>query len=165
MLENLFKAIDAKRKQPGEATADGPIVWTRNEVMLIIEELQPKLLPHYHAGLWGSVLTKGESRKDFDLIIIPTEQTHNDYDEIKKILTTFGMSHRKNLNPGYVNKHVEVWDYRARRVDVMNMYPNTNIPAFIGPKALLPILPMTYPATVHYVPTTPATDWNAYNGF
>ena len=110
------------------------VVWTRDEVLGIIEKLQPTLLPHYHAGLWGSVLTKGQSNKDFDLIIIPHNALiRNDYAEIAGLLTAFGFTDRQtfdglNRNPVYNDsRHIEKWKYGGRRVDVFNL--NTELQA------------------------------------
>ena len=102
------------------------VVWTIHEVVDIIKKLQPTLLPHYHTGLWGSVLTKGQSYKDFDLIIISHDSdVRNDYDEIADKLTAFGFTDRErfdNLKPFYNEcRHIEKWKYDGRRVDVFNL--------------------------------------------
>lgn len=167
-------------------------VWERDEVLGIIEKLQPTLLPHYHAGLWGSVLTKGSSTKDFDLIIISHDSdVRNNYDEIAEKLTAFGFTDRERFdrkNPFYNEcRHIEKWKYDGRRVDVFNLSDEVKIPAIAPVCGIAAWLPASAPAPVFYgqslsqrilnaqsaiavpkmmVPVkTQDTDWNKYNGF
>ncbi len=82
----------------------------------------------YAVGLTGSVLIHGKSRKDLDLIIYPlTTQTQRTRWTLHETLVRFGMDirvpkeqvHEAWRNSGSKDtKHVEVWDYCGRRVDL-----------------------------------------------
>jgi len=51
-------------------------MWTLKEAIELIQEIEPKFqAAGFHVGLTGSVVFKGESKKDLDLIVYP-----HDYD-------------------------------------------------------------------------------------
>ena len=46
-------------------------MWTLQEALQLIRDLQPQLKPlHYHVALGGGVLNKGTSQKDLDLYLL-----------------------------------------------------------------------------------------------
>lgn len=49
-------------------------MWTLEQAIDAMRRLEAKLAPHgYHVGLIGSVLTKGKSDKDLDIVVYPHE--------------------------------------------------------------------------------------------
>lgn len=92
----------------------------------------------YEIGLTGSVLYKGASIKDLDLIVYPHKTTvYEDFDRAAQALFLAGLTcihnaeevkaarqvKAKRWNTEYTpdSKHVEVWDWRGKRVDIFFM--------------------------------------------
>ncbi len=84
-------------------------------------------------ALGGSVLKRGSSDKDIDIILHPLVSNRGSFewkDKAKKALETGGLKlmhsvevvHAKWRKQGSIDeKHVEVWVYEGRRVDVFFM--------------------------------------------
>jgi predicted nucleotidyltransferase len=82
----------------------------------------------FSLGLTGSVLTKGESNKDLDLIIYPMEKTGRvDLSPAYEVLFAFGFARhmdRERVAAEWAKKdsqdtkHVEVWTLGGKRVDI-----------------------------------------------
>lgn len=100
--------------------------WTVEDALALICKLAEELAPHYHLGLAGSVLLKGLSRNDLDIIVYPASTESQDKDFVTKTLTEAGLSRvhdrdvvqqawrKQGSNDG---KHVEVWEYEGKKVD------------------------------------------------
>jgi hypothetical protein len=102
-------------------------MWSRRSGYALIQLLERALKPHYHVALAGSVLMRGESEHDLDLIIFPHKAQHFVLQEIHD-----GLRNHMNLivtrdrlrelwaKRGITDtKHVEVWEFRSKRVDVI----------------------------------------------
>jgi len=92
----------------------------------ICNEIEKKLAPiGYHCGLTGSVLHKGGSNKDIDIIIYPHQISEEK--PMQEILDTIGAStgmyqsqgvaHPSKITPSTTDKLVVVSDYNGIRVD------------------------------------------------
>lgn len=101
--------------------------WSRPEALFFAKELEARCLPHYHVAFAGSVLHRGHSDKDLDLIILPHTTRYARIDDVRNIMTAFGF--RLFLNWEQVRekwekkgsgdqKIVEVYIQRRRRVDI-----------------------------------------------
>lgn len=109
--------------------------WTLDEGVDFVRSLELRLAPTWHVALGGSVLMRGESRKDIDLIIYP----HNASDEsgwevLEACLRAAGLSlfvseyevRAAWRDAGSTDtKHVSVWltslHEEGRRVDVFRL--------------------------------------------
>lgn len=111
-----------------DAVAVREIVWTLADALPLLREVQAAVEPlGYHVGLAGSVLTKGFSYNDMDMILYPASNAQQPKREIVAALVALGMRQvhtrekvhavwkRKGSND---TKHVEKWDYRGKTVDV-----------------------------------------------
>lgn len=82
----------------------------------------------YHIGLTGSVLNRGESEHDLDLILYPTSTVRQDVDALENVLKRAGLEKRFDRvfiqkvwrKKGSLDtKHVEAWlDTNGRRIDI-----------------------------------------------
>ena len=106
-------------------------LWTLEQGLRFVRLLEQALAPHYHVALLGSVLQKGESAKDIDIMIVPHTTERNNIWEIWSLLNGFGLHfkigcdvvHDAWRKAGSADtKHVEVWTYRGKRVDVFIPY-------------------------------------------
>lgn len=86
----------------------------------LIQTIEPALAAiGYHSALTGSVLYKGESNKDTDIIIFPHDPTKTkDASEIFKVLAPLGFSLRHETDGEYVNRQVYICGFNDRRVDL-----------------------------------------------
>ena len=88
------------------------------------------MIPHYHVALAGSVIHKGESNKDTDIMVFPHSTDHYNMQEICLRMCAADM-HMRITNEVVANKwqkqgstdtkYVEVWTWEGKRVDVF--YP------------------------------------------
>ena len=110
------------------ASTDFDYHWKLAEAVAFAQYLQPFVLKvGYHVGLLGSVLTKGESQKDLDILLYPHTSAKVD---LEGLYTTMGEAGMKRIVPfanvcrvraqmkSFDTKHVEVWEHERRRVDV-----------------------------------------------
>lgn len=119
------------------SSLDAP--WTLKDAISLIQLLEPMLRVNgFSLGVTGSVLFKGKSKKDLDLIVYPmvcTDKT--DFNKARKTLKIFGMKlheviiggkltalnvnqmHKYWRSKGSLDeKEVEVWNHNGKRVDV-----------------------------------------------
>lgn len=103
--------------------------WTRDEAIILIAQLEgPLKKVGWAIALTGSVLTRGASKKDLDLVLYPYATNNADKVAAKGALEEGGLT---LVHDEYVvkrtwrrqgskdAKHVEVWaDKKSRRVDV-----------------------------------------------
>ena len=102
--------------------------WTRDEALTLVAALWPSLKAvGYYVGLTGSVLVKGTSRNDLDLIVYPASTTSQDKNRVVGALMDAGLTrltgrdgvHRRWRRLGSSDeKHVEVWELDGKKVDV-----------------------------------------------
>lgn len=102
--------------------------WTLAEAVVFAQHLQPFVVGEgYHVGILGSVLTKGESQKDLDILLYPHTTAMVDLEALYEAMEEAGM-HRivpfanvcrvRAQVDSFDTKHVEVWEHRMRRIDV-----------------------------------------------
>lgn len=103
--------------------------WTREEALEMISEISPGLKSvGYELALAGSILTKGTSSKDVDVVLFPTNSNQQDLPKLKEQLETLGMrllhteeivkARWKRVYNSEDKKHVEVWEWKGKRVDL-----------------------------------------------
>lgn len=107
-------------------TFDHP--WTLEEAVAFAQHLQPYVVAvGYHVGILGSVVTKGASSKDLDVLLYPHSTAKQDLVALYGALVEAGMKRVVNFAnvmkvrktvASYDTKHVEVWEHQGRRVDV-----------------------------------------------
>lgn len=113
--------------------------WNIFQARNLISYLTPLLQKEgYEVGLTGSVLYKGASNKDLDLIVYPHKvRPFEDFDRAAQVLFLAGLTcvynavevkkgrqaKAKQRNIAYVPdpKHVEVWTWQGKRVDIFFM--------------------------------------------
>jgi hypothetical protein len=111
----------------GSTRFDGK--WVLEEALGLVRSLvEPLKEAGFAIALTGSVLNKGESLHDLDIIIYPLQSTaKTDFENARGILINAGL--RCHINAGTVRsvwrkkgsldeKEVEVWQLNKRRVDV-----------------------------------------------
>ncbi len=106
--------------------------WTLETAIPFIKDLRRQLKPiGFSVGLTGSVLTHGVSTKDLDIIVFPDSTRHplrsQGLLKLNTALEKLGLKLRWDMERVHAawrkqgsddTKHVEVWDYGARRVDI-----------------------------------------------
>jgi len=106
--------------------------WTLRRALTFLRKLSPPLLREgFDCGLLGSVLLKGHSTKDLDIVVFPTDTAKYSLDAAKHVFT-----HAMRMEQLYDKvdvlkfwrrhestdfKHVEVWAYNNHRVDIFFM--------------------------------------------
>jgi hypothetical protein len=115
----------ARAAEPKSSASNA--LWTSDEALVLVRSLSERLAPSYHVALAGSVLLRGSSQKDLDLIVYPTSTASACVDRVREALEAAGLIlvhgvevvHAKWRREGSLDeKHVEVWEYRGKRVDV-----------------------------------------------
>ncbi len=103
------------------------MIWTRAEAIDFVAALDEKLTPRYHVGLTGSVLIKGSSTKDLDVIVYPASTAEQDKAFVVEKFLEAGLVKIHDVEVVHARwrrlksqdtKHVEVWAYQGKRVDV-----------------------------------------------
>lgn len=103
--------------------------WTLAETATFVQALAPTLAASgFGVGVTGSVLTKGQSQHDLDIIVYPLQSTAStDIAKAKLALVEAGMAchlgadvlKRVWRKKGSLDeKEVEVWRFGKKRVDV-----------------------------------------------
>lgn len=106
-----------------------PLVWTRRRAIPLLQRLWAHLAPEFHCALTGSVLYRGSSGKDLDIVVYPSKTRDHKLEVLHEKLRSFGWAlqftteqiHEKWRARGNLDeKRVEVWRTRGgHRVDVM----------------------------------------------
>jgi hypothetical protein len=101
--------------------------WTLAGAVLFLQELQTIVAPAgYHVGLLGSVLTKGFSDKDLDVLLYPHRTSEQNHEVLRQALVKAGLEpwlsdyevkEKWRGKDSDDTKHVEVWLYKGQRVD------------------------------------------------
>jgi hypothetical protein len=103
------------------------MTWSLVDALDLIHKLWPKLQPHYYIGLTGSVLREGQSPNDLDLIVYPASTQRGDKDFVARVLREAGLQRRVTVEYVHLRwrkkgsddtKHVEVWEYGGKKVDI-----------------------------------------------
>lgn len=105
------------------------MMWSLTEAVNFMKLLDPYLKKvGYHAAIAGSVITKGESDHDLDLVVYPNDTTMQNRIELRDALNASGLKLKHDLKTvrkswarkgSHDQKHVEVWeDLDGRRIDV-----------------------------------------------
>lgn len=100
---------------------------TLEKAVEVCREIEDKLKPiGYHCGLTGSILYKGESEKDIDIIVYPHQIKETV--SLNKILDTLGVYTEMygtqgcqkplTIAPSTTDKLVVVCEYKGIRVDL-----------------------------------------------
>ncbi len=104
--------------------------WSFEQAQGLIEKLRlPLLEAGWCIGLTGSVLWNSKSAKDLDLIVYPFDTSKaRDLERLRAVFEEAGMhqvrtvewlrNHWRTKKKSLDEKHVEVWAYERRRVDV-----------------------------------------------
>lgn len=112
-------------------------MWSLENVIVVARKLAFDLrVAGWGIGICGSVLVKGMSRKDADIILFPLNANHRDVESAKLVLTKYGMT--CIFDEAFIKemwkkrgsddtKHVEAWSFgknhpfEGRRIDVFFM--------------------------------------------
>lgn len=104
--------------------------WTWGDCQVFVKELRLVALgAGYAVALAGSVLYRGESKKDLDIVLFPLGGTDRDLDRLKAALKSYGMVlelAEAEVKAQWLRdydsrdtKHVEIWKAPdGRRVDL-----------------------------------------------
>jgi hypothetical protein len=95
----------------------------------MIRNIEDVLVPvGYHVGLRGSVLLKGESENDLDIIVYPHDSTNADPRARIAALERLGMRRTRSIWESWLHwgnkgsrdgKMIEIWDWNGIVVDVL----------------------------------------------
>jgi hypothetical protein len=119
---SLFDGIFEVREKPVE--------WTRDDAFPLLEKLEAMFGGKYHVALAGSVAYRGHSYKDLDVIVYPHGDDPFDHATLDAMLVTAGLRrfytveqmHARWAELQYPSaKHVEVWFYNEKRVDIIRL--------------------------------------------
>ena len=107
------------------------VPWTFDEALIFVRRLTPYLeKAKYGVALGGSVLVHGRSDNDLDIVVYPFDTTACDRHSLNDAMYAAGMTLEHNLktvrrkwvhNGSHDQKHVEVWKYEGKRVDVFTL--------------------------------------------
>jgi len=97
--------------------------WTLVEAIAFANSLHEYIYPlGFDVAITGSILTKGYSEKDLDLVIYPLKKISSNYTNLISKLPNFGLKFIRlpNHNLGYQDdgKNVQVWEHNNKRVDL-----------------------------------------------
>lgn len=105
-------------------------VWNLVEALEFVQQVTPVVArAGFGLALGGSVLTKGESRKDLDLVLFPLRIGKEDVFDLRTLLTV-ELQMRMVMDQNAVKdewrriygsddtKHVEVWTWLGKRIDL-----------------------------------------------
>lgn len=98
-------------------------MWSLEKFLIFAKDLREFIVPlGFDIALTGSVLTKGVSDKDVDIVIYPLKKISSDYTRLIERLPDFGLKFIRlpNHNLGYQDdgKNVQVWEYDGKRIDL-----------------------------------------------
>lgn len=95
--------------------------WTFDVALRFVRELEDHLLPVYHVALSGSVLHRGRSSNDLDLIVFPHDTRSRSIlsrpGRTREVLRDFGMTLHTSC-PAQEHRHVDGWLYEGRYVEI-----------------------------------------------
>jgi L-asparaginase II len=107
------------------------VAWTITDALVFVRSLQRAISSSdYCVGLTGSVLSKGFSDKDLDVIVFPHSTEHQNIEYLYGSLQRFGMKRCADKEKVHAiwrkkgssdTKHVEVWEYEGKRIDLFFM--------------------------------------------
>jgi hypothetical protein len=102
--------------------------WTMGDGVVFVRDLSNQLqLVGWEVALGGSVLKKGRSMNDLDVVLFPRTTAHVDLDAARAAMKEWGMIQRHDKDWVHKawrkqgskdEKHVEVWEYKDKRVDL-----------------------------------------------
>lgn len=102
--------------------------WILEDALVFVRKLEKHLaLAGYHVAMAGSVLEKGHSHNDLDLVVFPHTTGKMDTYVLRAALDLAGLSpvaSRATVaaawerQKSFDTKHVEVWTYNSKRVDL-----------------------------------------------
>jgi hypothetical protein len=105
--------------------------WTLAEATVFVRNLSERVRPAgYDIALAGSVLKKGRSMNDLDVIIFPLSTAKEDPIALLAALQDWGMIRRHDTafvhkawrkQGSQDTKQVEIWEYKDKRVDLFFM--------------------------------------------
>lgn len=111
------------------------VMWIEREAIELCKELWPHMEERgFYIGITGSILYRGWSGHDLDLIVYPHDASSIDavdtVETVRTALTDFGFE--LEFNHGYVRqrwaergstdtKYLEVYSWKGKRVDVFTM--------------------------------------------
>ena len=105
------------------------MLWTLDEATKLIAQIEKEVSAlGFHCGLTGSILLKGESNHDLDIIIYPHDTSSSVLNEatsalanilIKKVTRGRVAAYWERRQISNDTKHVEIWETKdGKRVDV-----------------------------------------------
>ena len=107
------------------------VVWTLADALLFLREVQAVVEPlGFHTGILGSVVLKGSSKNDLDIVIYPAlvpDEYKVSNSNVAVALVGMGMQQRYTAAQVHAawrkqgssdTKDVEKWEYRGKIVDI-----------------------------------------------
>ena len=93
---------------------------TTLDALALIRKMEPICADHgYHTALTGSVLYKGSSEKDTDIILYPHDPKKAlDEPGLLGLLGLCGLAVRHIADANYVNRKVIICGYEDQRIDI-----------------------------------------------
>ena len=102
--------------------------WTLDEGLSFVRCLQSPLAPlGYGIAMAGSVLIRGDSKTDLDIVVFPYSTAEQSYSAVQEAFDEFGMKRIFSMaavqrfrlrQKSHDKKHVEIWMYEGHRIDV-----------------------------------------------
>lgn len=96
--------------------------WTLAEGVNIIQDLDPLLRKvGIVCALTGSVIFKGESTKDLDIILYPYDDRILAFSpaKLEEVLVSFGFKRTQGMSVEELRypKEIQIWEFNGKRVD------------------------------------------------
>lgn len=101
-------------------------MWTLESALPLLRGLEESLKPHgIHVALGGSVLHRGESKKDLDVFLYPNQWPKApSLDRVDELLNIFGfVVRRAHGHTPAADKVVWAYTHEGRSVDVFMFFP------------------------------------------
>ena len=97
---------------------DGPL-WTLDEAIKLVRELEEVVKPvGYHCALGGSVLMRGESKKDLDIFVYPHQAPHDRESDLIVALGGYGLQAKRVVEFYADEKRVIFTKLNGKRIDL-----------------------------------------------
>lgn len=105
-------------------------IWTLDEAVELVRSLHlPLSKIGWALGIAGGVLWRGHSAHDLDLVLVPYVKQESDLTAVSTLLWDLGWQRTHDVKQMHASwrsrglsdtKHVEVWTYLGRRVDIIS---------------------------------------------
>lgn len=105
------------------------MIWTIDRAFQLCRAIEAAVVPvGFHVGLRGSVLLRGGSDNDLDIVLYPHDSTVVRFDELRDALRRLGMIRTRTIEQSHAwwrakgssdRKLIEIWEHNGCKVDIL----------------------------------------------